>query len=233
MVHKYRRRIALMSMLLFALGSVYAGDVAQFVNLGFSPDSSVFMFAQHGVHQETSRPFAEIYTVDVPANSFIPSGVVRHQYDVQISPGQDGIGALFTLLPEVRETVQRYRVNHLRQGRPLYVLVNGRRPKSHIEFRDFETENRYTITLTQTARGEGTDGSAAFHLDVSVHFPDGDIIERRVGRPNLYRPGVNRYRLQQVILASDQRSLVMVVERVRDTSSGERIRYMIETVRLP
>ena len=34
-----------------------AGDIAQFVNLGFSADSKYFMFGQYGVLQKTSTPW--------------------------------------------------------------------------------------------------------------------------------------------------------------------------------
>ena len=43
--------------LLAALGAS-AGDIAQFVNLGFSADSKYFMFGQYGVSETTSSPFA-------------------------------------------------------------------------------------------------------------------------------------------------------------------------------
>jgi predicted secreted protein len=215
-----------------SLSVAYAGDVAQFINLGFSPDSRVFMFAQHGITEDESNPFAEIYTVDVPRNRFITDGVVSREYDVDISPGQDGSGALFSLLPEVRPVVDVHSVDHLRQGRLIYLLVNGQEPRARIQFRDFETDDRFTIAMTQDARGNGAEGSAAFHLDVTAELADGTDVETRVGRPDYYRDGVNRYRIRQVVASPDENALVIVVERITNTTTGQHIRYMVETLTL-
>ncbi|MEX2444920.1 MAG: DUF2259 domain-containing protein [Alkalispirochaeta sp.] len=232
MVNDVKRLITIVLLMLLSLSVTYAGDVAHFTNLGFSPDSRVFMFAQHGITQEESNPFAEIYTVDVPRNRFISDGVVSREYDVAISPGQDGSGALFALLPEVSPAIEDYDVSHLRQGRLIYLLVNGQEPRPQIQFRDFETSDSFTISMTQEARGSGPEGSAAFYLDVSAELADGTEIEKRVGRPNYYRDGVNRYQIRQVIAGPDGNSLVIVIERITDASTGRHIRYMVETVTL-
>ncbi len=232
MVNDVKRTISIVVLVFLSLSVTYAGDVAHFINLGFSPDSRVFMFAQHGITQEESNPFAEIYAVDVPRNEFISAGVLSREYDVQISPGQDGSGALYSLLPEVRPTIEEYELNHLRQGRLIYLLVNGEEPRSRIQFRDFETNDSFAITMTQDARGAGPDGSAAFHLDVVAQLSDGTEIEQRVGRPEYYRDGVNRYQIRQVVAGPDGNSLVIVVERITDSANGRHIRYMVETLTL-
>ncbi len=62
----------------FMLGlSVFAGDVAQFVDLGFSPDGRYYMFGQYGVTDKTWQGYAEIYTVDMDKNAFVPAGVFK------------------------------------------------------------------------------------------------------------------------------------------------------------
>ncbi len=232
---KNKMRLIMVAVLLVAIvGLATAGDVARFVNLGFSPDSGVFMFAQYGIDHPDGKPFAEIYTVDVPGNAFVSGGVRTKVFDRTISSGQDGSGALYTLLPELNSIVAQHRIDHLDQGRLVYLLVNGEdepiRPR--IEFRDFRTDTRFTIEVAQQSRGRGLSGSAEFYLDVTVRYPDGTVVERRVGRPGFYRDGVNRYRVGRVIVAPDSRSLVVVMERITDISGGKRIRYMVETVRL-
>ena len=209
-----------------------AQDVARFVNLGFSDDSRVFMFAQYGVTRETATPYAEIYTVDVPDNTFINSGLASSEFDTPVGPGQDGLGALFTLLPQVRAVVSQYDVHHLRQGRLIYVFINGSEVRSRIEFRDFETDNTYAIELIQEARGSGASGSAAFSLNVRVNSPSGSVSSVQVGRPDLFRHGVNEYAISQVIVSPDGRSLVIVMQRNTEAETGVRQRYMVETVRL-
>ena len=229
----YRFRAQLVVLIaLIAITPLVAEDVARFVNLGFSDDSRVFMFAQYGVTRETATPYAEIYTVDVPDNTFIRSGLASNEFDTPVGPGQDGLGALFALLPRVRGVVSQYNVHHLRQGRLIYVLINGSEARRQIEFRDFETGNTYAIELIQEARGSGASGSAAFYLNVQVTSATEHVSSAQVGRPDLFRSGVNEYVISQVIVSPNERSLVIVMQRNTEAETGVRQRYMVETVRL-
>lgn len=225
------KRYLLLSILIFLSAlSVSAGDIATFVNLGFSEDSETFMFSQYGIDAETSQPFADLYVVDVPENDFVPGGVVRETFDHEITPGQDGSGALYTVLRSNVELIRQYDIDHLKKGRLVYLLVNGAVPKSHIEFRDFNTGNRYEINLVQMAIGEGPTARAAFHIQLTVYRPDGSVDARTVGLPGFYREGVSTYRIKQVVLAPDERSIVFVVEKESVAERGKTLRYMVETV---
>lgn len=225
-----KRALAVTAVLLLSALSVSAGDVASFVNLGFSEDSRVFMFAQYGIERDTSRPFAEIYTVDVPENVFVSSGVRRRTFDIDLTPGQNGSGALYTLLGDSQDLVNEYEINHLHKGRLVYLLVNGEEPKSDIQFRDFNTGNRYEISLRQSAEGEGEEARASFHIQLTVVRGDGDIQAFTIGRPGYFREGVSRYRISQVLLSPEESSLVFVVQKEYMGEDGQTIRYMVETV---
>ncbi len=231
MVHKKTRYVVFIFILVIT-GHIYAGDAARFVNLGFSPDSRIFMFAQHGIARENGFPFAEIYTVDVPNNTFVQGGVFTKTFETPLSPGQDGSGALYSLLPEASEVIRRHQLNHLVQGRLVYLLVDGDTVRERIEFRDFETDNVYEVLLSQERRGSGNDVSAAFHLDVTSRLSNGTVLNHRVGRPDYFRDDIDRYRIHQIIVSPDERALVAVIERIRDTATGKRIRYMVEAVKL-
>ncbi|MFW6214405.1 MAG: DUF2259 domain-containing protein [Alkalispirochaetaceae bacterium] len=226
------RRIAAVALgvLFFCSASLLAGDVATFVNLGFSEDSRTFMFAQYGIEDESSAPFAEIYTVDVPGNRFVPEGTLEGSFDLPLSPGQDGSGALYNLLPEASALVERYGLNHLRQGRLVYLLVNGEEPKSRISFRDFRSGNRYEVTLVQDERAGSDPPEAAFHILLTVIGEDGSDQEYTVGLPDFYREGVNRYQIRQILHAPDEGGIVFVVEKITDTAAGRQVRFMVETV---
>ncbi|MFA7566829.1 MAG: DUF2259 domain-containing protein [Alkalispirochaeta sp.] len=231
MVHKKTLHVVFV-LLLAVTGSAFAGDAARFVNLGFSPDSRVFMFAQHGISEDNGFPFAEIYAVDVPDNTFVRGGVFNRTFDTLLSPGQDSSGALYNLLPDASELIRRYQVDHLVQGRLIYLFVNGDTVRDRIDFRDFEAGNSYEIELKQERRGSETDVSASFYLDVTTRLSNGTVLTHRVGRPGYFRHDIDRYRIKQITVSPNERSLVVVVERIRDMASGTRIRYMVETVRL-
>ncbi len=224
-----KRSFAVAAVFLISALHLSAGDVASFVNLGFSEDSRVFMFAQYGIERETSRPFAEIFTVDVPNNVFVDNGVRRRSFDMDLNPGQNGSGAMYTLLGDSQDLIERHNIDHLSPGRIVYLLVNGDEPKSDIQFRDFNTGNRYEISLVQVSEGEGEDARASFHIQLTVVRDDGSVDAFTIGRPGYFREGVSRYRIGQVFLSPGEQSLVFVVQKEYQETDGTTIRYMVET----
>ncbi len=222
----------LMMALVFALsGTLFAGDIATFVNMGFSDDSRNLMFGQYGIEQETARPYAEIFVVDVVQNRFVADGVRRKTFEAAVTPGQDGSGALFRLLSENAALVERWNIDPLNQGRLVYFLLNGSELKPEISFRDFSDGTRYNVRMHQRRRGEGPTAEAAFHLELTVTPVSGAPRNFTVGLPDFFREGVSWYQINQAFLSPDERSLIFVVERISDTSAGRSVRYMVETVR--
>lgn len=213
-------------------GALFAGDVATFVNMGFSRDARILMFGQYGIEAATARPYAEIYVVDVVQNRFVADGVRRKTFDARVTPGQDGSGALLSLLADNAGLVARHNIDPLNQGRLVYFLVNGQTPRAEITFRDFTDGSRYTVRLRQNSRGHGSNVEAAFHLELTAAAADGARREFIVGLPDFYRRGVTSYQIHQAFVSPDERSLVFVVERITDTPTGRSLRYMVETVRV-
>ncbi len=217
--------------MLFALAA-WAGDVAQFDNLGFSPDGRYFMFGQHGVIEKTSYPYAEISIVDVPANAFVPQGVKKVSYAQGVEPGATGLGALLNALGDVAAEKRQYRIDHLVTGRLLYLLVDGVNPAETLEFRDFQAGAKYSVTLVQTSGLKETVPGAAFSLKLTVTGRDGTAKDYAVGIAGLVRAGVKTYRIKQVVLGPDGAALVFVIQKEETDGTGVNIRYMVETVRL-
>ncbi len=220
------------ALLLLTAAPLFAGDVAYFLNLGFSEDSSAFMFGQYGIDEETSYPYAESYIVDVAENEFVPGGTAQIIADSPAVPGQDGIGALFNLTRQQNEIVAEYRIDHLNMGRLVYLYINGSEPRRQIRFRDFNTGTRYTINLEQTVRGSESSPEAAFHINFASETSDGGREARTIGLPNFYRKNINNYNIKQVLLSPDGNSVIIVVEKILDYEGGRYLRYMVETARL-
>jgi predicted secreted protein len=229
------RRFALA--LLFILVAIFAaaGDIAMFENLGFSQDARVFLFGQYGIDARTSAPFAEVFAVDVPSNSFVSGGKLTSETATDsgevepLSLGQDGRGALFQLVGEARDLIQRYDVNHLNNGRPIYILVDGDQPKQRIAFRDFNTNTRYEFVLNQEQNSVGDSVEASFHIELTVTDSEDRTWSSTIGRPGYYRSDIQQYRITQVLLSPDENALVIVVEK---KTAGGSIRYMVETATL-
>lgn len=227
------KRVSLILFMFFLLsGLLFAGEVSQFVNLGFSPDSRTFVFGQFGVNRNTSAPFASLFVVDVERNDFVRNGTFRSTEQDPVSVGQNGSGALYNLIHQAAPIIQQQRVNHSLQGRLVYLFINGQEPRSRITFRDFNNSNHYEINLVQQSRGSGETQSAAFHLRVSATTSAGRVVQQTIGLPDFFRPGISRYLIRQVLLSPDERSLVVVVERIAQTPQGERIDFMVETAKL-
>ena len=221
--------------LLLALASTaaFAGDVARFVNLGFSEDDRYFLFGQYGVDEKTLKPYAELAVVDLPANQFTPGGTRKATYRVSSEPGATGEGALHNLLRDSADLSRKHGIDHTRTGRLLYVpSVPEAKPQESLSFRDFQAGTRYQMRLIQSVHGEGERIESSFHIEVSVTSSSGDSKSYRMGLPDYRRKGVRGYRIGQVLLAPGGGALVVVVERSERDTGGSNIRYMIETLRL-
>ena len=223
------RRLVFCLILAVTATTAFAGDIATFANLGFSENSRTFMFAQYGIDVARSRPYAELFTVDVPANRFVPNGVFRKTYDVELTPGQDGSGALYNILGENAAFVNARAIDHLRTGRLVYVRINDSEPRDRLSFRDFETGSRYELRLNQQSTGTGAAVKARFHIDFTF-TAESRTRSFTVGLPNFDRDGVRKYTIHQVIVSPDERSVVFVVEMQMHAAAGHRVRYMVETV---
>lgn len=225
------KRLAVLFILLALSALAFAGDVAAFVNLGFSEDGRYFMFAQYGI-DSSGRSFAEIYTVDNQRNDYAPKGQLKSVSNAPLDLGQDGSGLFYTLLYENSGAVRRFGLDHLRQGRLLYVLLNGEEAKPAINFRDFKTDRDYSVSLCQQVQ-EGERGPrSSFSLDVDISLPDGSTLSFSGGSPEIKRQGVMGYLIRRVILSPDARYLILVVEKKQRDKEGLSSRYMVESIKI-
>jgi len=235
-----KKSIAIVALVLaFAGMEVWAGDSANFVDLGFSVDGKVYMFAQYGVETVSLKPWAELFVVDVPRNTFFKDGVEKTVYDTPVLAGQDGIGAFHRLLSENAGLAVKYKVDHLRQGTPLYLLIGdgsvavpaGDKPAT-IDFRDFESGTSYKATLVPYIEGSGATLASSFYITVDKTLKNGSLKKYTVGTPAFKRPGVMSYTINRVISAPKDGSLIFVIEMRKTGERGSDLRYMVEAFRL-
>lgn len=210
--------------------SVYAGDVASFVNMGFSQDGTRFSFGQYGFTDDKHQAWAEIFCVDVVKNDFIKEG--------KFSAGPDS--TTFSLEPRaIYASLQNkasffllnQKIDSSLAGRPIYILADDSVDQKTLSFRDFETENHYTIEIKTNTEGKGKDVRSAFYLLVSKTDNTGKISQKTVGLPGYKRDGVQDYSIRSIITDNSGKSLVFVIEKKIYAQNGSSIRYMIETLR--
>lgn len=213
---------------------VWAGDIASFVDLGFSPDGKIYMFAQYGVQAGTLRPWADLFVVDIPQNNFVTGGKDSFTHDSPVIAGQDGSSALYRIISRNAALADRYGVNYLLQGQALYISVDGDTPTQGetIEFRDFVSKVSYKATLIPQVEGTGTNLKSSFYIQLERTALDGAKKVYNVGTPQLKRPLISSYRIKKVMIAPKDGSIIFVIEMKKQVAEGIDIRYMVEALRL-
>lgn len=225
------KRSVLAALLFLSATALFAGDVATFANLGFSPDARYFMFGQYGVTGGMVA-YADLYAIDVAHDRFVSGGERTGRYLGTLQPGEDGNGELLNLLAQSASLSNRLGINHLLTGRVIYLLLDGQKPQTDLKFRDFQTGNDYDIKLNQLEYANQT-VSASFSIDLTIHTAKGKVLHYTVGLPGYRRPGVENYRISRIIVGPHNRALVFVIEKQEQDTVGVNIRYMVDTVLLP
>jgi predicted secreted protein len=220
--------------LIISVSGLWAGDAASFVDLGFSPDGSVYMFAQYGVQSGALKPWADLSVVDVARNNFVSGGKVSYTHDSPIVAGQDGSGALYRLISRNSGLVERYGISFPNQGQPLYIALDGENSGSRetIEFRDFESRKSYRAALVSSSEGSGRNLRSSFSINLESAAESGQRKTYTIGDPDVKRPLIVSYHIKRVIIDPRGESVVFVIEMKRQVEGGYDIRYMVEALRL-
>jgi predicted secreted protein len=214
--------------------ALWAGDTASFMDLGFSRDGRVYMFAQYGVLSSTLRPWADLYAVDVSQNNFVSGGKFTYSSNNSVNAGNDGIGALYRIITQNSALADRYGVDYLRQGHPLYIALDseGGNPRGErIEFRDFERGFSYQVQLIPAVEGSGANLKSSFHIIMDRVGPAGDRKTFSVGSPGIKRPQIATYKIKKVLSSPLDNSIIFVIETRKPAVNGYDVRYMVETLR--
>ena len=209
------------------------GDIPEFINLGFSPDSSYFLFGQYGINETTGQPYSELLLIDTQKNEFVPNGAMQKSYAIKIEPGQNLAGVLFSLFSEKLAFINKYKIDYLNQGRLIYVLLNSTPQTATLQFKDFKTGAQYIVKISQSVASKGKSASSSFGISLSITEKNGKIKHLETGNPSFERAEVAGYAIRQIIMAPDEQTLVFVIEKKWSELKGSGFSYMIETLRIP
>lgn len=220
--------------LVLCTSSLRAGDIASFVDLGFSPDGRTYMFAQYGVRSGTLEPWADLFVVDVARNDFVSGGKISYTHNAPVIGGQDGSGAFYRLIAQNAALAQRYGISFLLQGHPLYISLENNldTPAKTIEFRDFEQNASYRAVLNPYVEGTGAAVWSSFYINLEHTARDGSKKTYVAGNPRIKRALIGSYSIKKVILSPQGRFMVFVIEMKRHNNGSFDIRYMVETLQL-
>jgi predicted secreted protein len=228
-----KKTFLIIGIMALCVSGLWAGDSASFVDLGFSPDGKIYMFAQYGVQSGQLRPWADLFVVDVARNNFVSGGKISYTHDNPILAGQDGSGALYRLIARNAALAEQYGVNFPNQGQPLYIALDGDPAYAGdtIDFRDFVSGASYRASLVESVNGSGEALKSSFYINLDCVFGDGLERTYTIGTPEVKRSLVASYRIKKVLVAPPGDSLIFVIEMTRRGEDGPDIRYMVEALR--
>lgn len=206
---------------------LFAGDVANLVSLGFSPDGMTYAFGEYGVTDKTYRSYAELHIVDVAKNTFVKNGTFKTSPSA-LTANKDSKSVFLALQNRAGAALAKNKINEKNEGRPIYAQSEKTKEHTNFMFRDFETNYEYTVVLHKKTKGM----DVAFYITVDVVAPDGSKTSYTVGNKDYFRPSVKDYNIKRVLINNNNSALVFIIEKVVRDNTGDCIRYMVETVKL-
>lgn len=217
--------------------SVFAGDVATFVDKGFTEDGRYYFFGQYGKIDEKYQAYAEIYQVDIASNDFVDSGVFKTKPS-SVTNGKKGIEVYESLEMNNFSYLKNFSLEKANLDQTLYILDDVKKSGTdEIVFKDFagsqvENPDTYHIQLVPTINGYGKNVRSSFYIDVEKRDANGNRISyKKVGSPNIVRKGVSNYKIERIFCDKTGRNFIFVVEKIIEDDLGISVRYMVEAAK--
>ena len=232
------KRIISLVVFLFVQALIYAGDVAFFVDMGFSADGQIYIFGEYGKTDVNFRGYATIYTIDVNKNDYVPGGVFRAEGG-GTNPNKSSSAVFAELQEKTAFALKKYSPVAVPLQRTLFLHENERKsPLEALNFKDYERATGhdvfYTVRLLPTFSGTGAGTKSTLEIRVEERDARGELRQSyRVGNPAIQRSGITAYGISKIFTNESGKSLVFVVEQTIADSTGISIRYMVEATRRP
>ncbi|MGP1587745.1 MAG: DUF2259 domain-containing protein [Treponemataceae bacterium] len=215
----------------------FAGDVAEYCDLGFSDDGRYFVFAQYGITDVDFIPYAEIYTVDVAKNAFLSEGIFKSYPDKEFK--KNGKTLFEQLYAKNKKFIDEHSGNKATLEQTLY--LRGPESKSTSEqiiFKDFsnsdnESEVFYYINLVKNVTGQDKNLSSSFFIKIERKDENGNVLSNQIaGNPDYKRKNISDYAIRRIISDKAGKYLIFEIDKKLDNEKGTSFRYMVETVEL-
>ena len=222
--------------LIFALSitSLFAGDVASFVDCGFTADGKYYVFGQYGKIDKKFQGWAEIYQVDIAANDYVDAGVFKTKPS-SVTADKSGKEVYEALEAKSYYYMKDFKTSPANADHVLYILEDiNKKGTDEIKFTDFrgsdiEKPDTYTINLVPTITGKGKNVKSSFYINVVKTDAKGNVLmTKKVGSPDIVRKGVSNYKIERIFCDNSEKNLIFVVEKMFEDDAGISIRYMVE-----
>ena len=222
----------------FAMLSLNAGDVASFVDKGFSSDGRYYVFGQYGKTDKKFQGWAEIYQVDIAKNDYVDSGVFKTKPSAATASknGKDLYNELESKNYGYMNALSCKKAN---ADHVLYILDDVYKTGTdEIVFKDFrsapvDSQNSYRITLVPTINGRGKNAKSSFYIRMEKYDADGYLVStQRIGSPDIVRKGVTNYKIERIFCDDSEQNLIFVIEKHFEDDAGLSVRYMVEAAKI-
>jgi len=224
-------------LLAVCLVSVSAGDAAVLVDTGFSSDGNIYVFGEYGKTDKLFQGWAEIYTVNIEKNDFVPNEVFRIKPSA-VTAGKSGREVYDALAGKSYFTIKKYNCEKTAPDQVLYICGDENKSGTdEIVFKDFAAVTgsaaTYHIRLVPTVEGSGINAKSSFCIMVEKKNENDEVISRQeIGSPAIFRKGVTGYKIERIYCNKTGTNLVFIVEKTMEDSTGILIRYMVETAKI-
>lgn len=230
------KKTAFMGALIFmGMSILSAGDVASFVDKGFTEDGKYYIFGQYGVTDKKFQGWAEIYQVDIAKNDYVDLGVYITK-PTSVTSGKQGREVYDSLEAKSFDYYKNIKTETANPDHILYILDDvNKKGSDEIVFKDFrgskdvEKPDTYHIQLFPTVTGSGKNVKSSFYILLEKKDFDGNVItSKKIGSPNIVRKGVNNYKIERIFCDKSEKNLIFVIEKMMEDDTGISIRYMVE-----
>lgn len=214
-----------------------AGDVATFVDKGFSEDGKYYVFGQYGKIDKKFQGWAEIYQVDIARNDYTDNGVFKTKPSA-VTADKNGREVYEALEGKSYYYFKDLKCETANLDHVLYILDDvNKTGTDEIVFKDFRSSDLdnadvYKIKLYPTVNGKGKNARSSFYIMLEKIDSNGNVIlSRKIGSPEITRKGVTNYKIERIFCDKTEKNLIFVIEKMMEDDSGTSIRYMVEAAR--
>ena len=205
-----------------------AGDVATFVDKGFSEDGKYYVFGQYGRTDKKYQGWAEIYQVDIAKNDWVDGGVFKIN-PTAVTADKAGVDVYESLEGKNYYYLRNLKCKTANADQVLYILDDVNKTGTD----EIVFTNTFHIQLVPTINGKGKNVKSSFYIWVEKKDADGNTISKtKVGSPDVVRSGISNYKIERIMCDPSQTNFIFVIEKIQEDDTGISIRYMVEAAKI-
>ncbi|MCF0242638.1 MAG: DUF2259 domain-containing protein [Treponema sp.] len=218
--------------------SAFCGDVATFVEGGWSKDGNIYVFGQYGKTDKNFQSWAELIEVDIKKNDYADKGYFSVKPSA-VTKGKSGREVYESLEAQNFYNLKPLNLTKTKPDQMLYICEDPlKKGSDEIKFTDFlgsdiNNPMTYNVKVVPTVNGSGAQAKSSFYILIEKKDKNGNVTaSQMVGNPDIKRKGVTGYKVEQILCDKTGKNMIFVVEKIMEDNTGINIRYMVEACEL-